>query len=168
MHEIEMVAKRRKNENFQLITENDVESDLDNEDGEADAKTLKFLKDLEDIKTKKAQQAELMITVPKKEDEELRKREDKELKKLMKEKDKLERDAMVARMLEKDREAADKNKMSGVVENPGLKGVNEGDKAKYIPELRKISRGKYLETREEQQLDLFKRRLMDEQRIFGD
>jgi hypothetical protein len=33
----------------------------------------------------------------------LNKREDKELKKLLKEKDKLERDAMVARMLEKDK-----------------------------------------------------------------
>lgn len=36
----------------------------------------------------------------------------------MKEKDKLERDAMVARMLEKDREWAAKNKIGGVVENP--------------------------------------------------
>jgi hypothetical protein len=36
----------------------------------------------------------------------------------MKEKDKLERDAMVARMLEKDKEAQDRNKMSNVVENP--------------------------------------------------
>ena len=79
----------------------------------------------------------------------MRKREDKELKKLMKEKDKLERDAMVARMLEKDKEAAEKNKMSGIVENPSLKGVDDTDKAKYIPELRKISRQKYLETREE-------------------
>jgi hypothetical protein len=79
----------------------------------------------------------------------LRKREEKELKKLMKEKDKLERDAMVARMLEKDKEAAEKNKMSGIVENPSAKGVNDTDKAKYIPELRKISRQKYLETREE-------------------
>jgi pre-mRNA-splicing factor ATP-dependent RNA helicase DHX16 len=31
-----------------------------------------------------------------------------------------------------------------------------------IPELRKVSRQKYLETREEQQLDLFKRRIEDE------
>ena len=44
---------------------------------------------------------------------------------MIKEKDKLERDAMVARMLEKDREAQDKNKMSGVVENPQHKGINE-------------------------------------------
>ena len=82
----------------------------------------------------------------------------------MKEKDKLERDAMVARMLEKDKEAQDRNKMSNVVENPQQKEITE----EYIPELRKISRQKYLEMREEQQLDLFKRRLMDEQRIFGD
>lgn len=38
---------------------------------------------------------------------------------------------------------------------------------KYIPELRNISRQKYLELREEQQLDLFKRKLEDEKRIFG-
>ena len=98
----------------------------------------------------------------------MNKREDKELKKLLKEKDKLERDAMVARMLEKDKEAADKNKISGIVENPAHKAITEQDKLNYIPELRKISRQKYLEMREEQQLDLFKRRLMDEQRIFGD
>jgi hypothetical protein len=75
---------------------------------------------------------------------------------------------MVARMLEKDRDAQEKNKMSGVVENPQHKLITEQDQSKYIPELRKISRQKYLEMREEQQLDLFKRRLLDEQRIFGD
>ncbi len=132
------------------------------------------MKDLDDIKSKKDQQASLLNQLPsssKDDDQEKqsRKREDKELKKLIKEKDKLERDAMVARMLEKDREAQDKNKMSNVVENPQHKGmITDQDRDKYIPELRKISRQKYLEMREEQQLDLFKRRLMDEQRIFGD
>lgn len=71
------------------------------------------------------------------------------MKKLIKEKDKLERDAMVARMLEKDKEAQEKNKMSGVVENPQHKVISEQDQSKYIPELRKISRQKYLEMREE-------------------
>jgi hypothetical protein len=47
---------------------------------------------------------------------------------------------MVARMLEKDREAQDKNKMSGVVENPQHKLISEQDQSRYIPELRKISR----------------------------
>ena len=53
-HETEMIIKRRKNENFQLITENDVESDSESEENQVDAKTLKFMKDLEDIKSKKA------------------------------------------------------------------------------------------------------------------
>lgn len=46
------------------------------------------------------------------------KRDDKEMRKLKKEMDKLERDAMVARMLEKDKEQAEKKKIGGVVENP--------------------------------------------------
>jgi hypothetical protein len=39
--------------------------------------------------------------------------------------------------------------MSGVVENPQHKVISEQDQSKYIPELRKISRQKYLEMREE-------------------
>jgi hypothetical protein len=46
--------------------------------------------------------------------------------------------------------------------------MSEGDRLSIIPELRKVSRQKYLELREEQQLDLFKRKLEDEMRIFGD
>lgn len=60
-----------------------------------------------------------------KDDEKLNKREDKELKKLLKEKDKLERDAMVARMLEKDKETADKNKIAGIVENSQNKTITD-------------------------------------------
>ena len=70
-------------------------------------------------------------------------------------------------MLEKDKAAADKAKMGGVVEEASA-SRNMEEKLRYIPELRKISRAKYLELREEQQLDLFKRRLEDEQRVFGD
>lgn len=71
------------------------------------------------------------------------------MRKLLKEKDKLERDAMVARMLEKDKETADKKKIGGVVENTQQSGISTEDKLKYIPELRKVSRHKYLEMREE-------------------
>ena len=96
------------------------------------------------------------------------KKEKKELKKLLKEKDKLERDALVARMQEKDKEKTEK-KIGNVVENPILGSqLTLEDQMNLIPELRKISRQKYLETREEQQLDLFRRRLEDEKRIFGD
>lgn len=62
------------------------------------------------------------------------------MKKLIKEKDKLERDAMVARMLEKDKDLAEKNKIGGIVEDPQLRPLSIDDKSKYIPELRKVSR----------------------------
>jgi hypothetical protein len=46
-------------------------------------------------------------------------------------------------MLQKDKEQADKNKMSSVVETPEQQraaAMREEDKMKYIPELRKVSR----------------------------
>jgi hypothetical protein len=69
------------------------------------------------------------------------KQDDKELKRLMKEKDKLERDAMVARMLQKDKDTQDKNKgVTGIVEDQQTKDMTLEDRMNYIPELRKISR----------------------------
>ena len=47
----------------------------------------------------------------------LSKKEEKEIRKIEKERDKLERDALVARMNEKDKELT-KNKVGNVVENP--------------------------------------------------
>jgi hypothetical protein len=68
------------------------------------------------------------------------KKEKKELKKLLKEKDKLERDALVARMIEKDKEKTQK-KVGNIVENPATqKTLTEEEQMAYIPELRKISR----------------------------
>lgn len=66
----------------------------------------------------------------------------------MKERDKLERDEMVARMLQNDKEAVLKKKVGGIVENPA--SLKEEDRLSLIPELRKVSRQKYLEQREEQ------------------
>ena len=167
-----MLQKRRKNESYGLVAEDDIESSSSDEgDNAINQQQLKFFKDLEDIKSKKEQQGlirEGIVTESTDGKATGNKREDKEIKKLLKEKDKLERDAMVARMLEKDKEGAEKKKIGGVVENPQLRSFNEDDKLKYIPEIRKVSRQKYLEHREEQQLDLFKRKLDDEQRIFGD
>lgn len=72
------------------------------------------------------------------------------MKKLIKEKDKLERDAMVARMLEKDKEQAEKKKIGGVVESETQAATSKEDLLRMVPELRKVSRQKYLEMREEQ------------------
>ena len=69
----------------------------------------------------------------------------------MKEKDKLERDAMVARMLQKDKDTQDKNNgVTGIVEDQQAKEMTLEERMNYIPELRKLSRQKYLELREEQ------------------
>ena len=45
--------------------------------------------------------------------------------------------------------------------------LTEDEKKELIPTLRKLSRRKYLEPREEQQLDLYKRILDEEDRIFA-
>ena len=75
----------------------------------------KFQKDLEDIKQRRLQVEQYVksagnVTSHKESgpisDDKMSKKESKELKKLLKEKDKLERDALIARMKEKDQEKA--------------------------------------------------------------
>jgi hypothetical protein len=76
---------------------------VESSSGEEEPAQLKLFKDLEKIKSQRNEQ-EQIIAANEVEDPKLTKREDKEIKKLLKEKDKLERDAMVARILEKDRD----------------------------------------------------------------
>lgn len=92
--------------------------------------------------------------------------EDKDLKNLMKEKDRLERDLLDKKLKEKDNE---KGKRAKTVENPLLAKINLSSDEKMIiaNELRKMSRYAYLKMRSAQQLDLWKRRLEDEQRLFS-
>jgi len=92
--------------------------------------------------------------------------EDKELLKTLKEKDKLERDLLVKRMLEKDKE---KNKRNGIVESQAasLMSITDEDKKKLIPQLRETARIKYLEKREDQQLDIFEKTLKEQQRLLA-
>ncbi|TNV84818.1 hypothetical protein FGO68_gene10396 [Halteria grandinella] len=165
LKELEAIQKRRKNESYQLVDEDHLSEDNSDKE-EIDPKQAKFFEDLEKIKNQRIQLESYKSSaeVP----DQLNKREDKELKKMMKEKDKLERDAMIARMLEKDKEQAEKKKIGGVVENSQIAAMSEKERLDMIPELRKVSRQKYLELREEQQLDLFKRKIEDEYRIFGD
>lgn len=102
----------------------------------------RFFSDLEAIKTKQADLKAATYSLL--EDKRDGKADDKEVKRLMKEKDKLERDAMVARMLQKDKDTLERNKGGqGVVEDTtsaAAKDMTLDDKMKYIPELRKISR----------------------------
>ncbi len=104
LQEQEAMKKRLKNQSYKLVVEDD---DSSHSEGEEDInpQQLKFFQDLEKIKNQQAQIEQIKEqTKNASESDGLNKREDKELKKLMKEKDKLERDAMVARMLEKDKE----------------------------------------------------------------
>ena len=88
-------------------------------------------------------------------------KEEKELHKMMKERDKLERDLLAQRIIDRDK---DKPNVRGVALNQDSK-VTASDID--IGELREVSRLKYLAKREEQQLDIFKRNLDEEQRIFA-
>ena len=92
--------------------------------------------------------------------------EDKELQNLMKEKDRLERDLLDKKLKEKDN---DKSKRGKTVDNPLLAKINLSQEEKIIiaNELRKMSRYAYLKMRTAQQLDLWKRRLEDEKRLFS-
>lgn len=92
--------------------------------------------------------------------------EDKELMKLLKEKDRLERDLLAQKIIEKDKQK--QASRAGIVENQSSTMLNlpENERTNLISEMREVSRLKYLEKREEQQLDLFKRNLDEQDRIF--
>jgi len=92
--------------------------------------------------------------------------EDKNLKNLLKEKDRLERELLEKRMREKDSDKS-KNKKTNL-ENPYTSKLmlSEDEKMVLSQQLRKMSRYSYLKMRAEQQLDVWKRRLEDEQKLF--
>lgn len=90
------------------------------------------------------------------------------MKKLLKEQDKLERQALVARMQQRDKQHTDDKRIGHIVENQEIAGKETFEDLKSIvPELRKQSRQAYLKQREEQIIDLYKRNLEDEKRVFG-
>lgn len=96
----------------------------------------KFTKDLEEIKKRRKLIEDEVKNAGGPDQQKMSKKEKKELKALLKEKDKLERDALVARMKEKDSENL-KLKLGSIVENPlTSSNITSEDKMKYIPELR--------------------------------
>ncbi len=106
--------------------------------------------------------------------------ERKELQQLLKQKDRLERDALSKRMMERDKNAT-KHIVSMhccLVSNLDVEPTEAAagkswdmpfeDKMKLVAELRIKSRYKYLGMREEQQLELFKDYLGAEKQLFGE
>ena len=104
----EELQKRPKlNENYSILKDDESE---DEEGDDMDSQQLKFFKDLEDIKRRRKELENEVLnagaedTTATGDKPSINKKEKKELKKLLKEKDKLERDALVTRMLERDKE----------------------------------------------------------------
>jgi pre-mRNA-splicing factor ATP-dependent RNA helicase DHX16 len=93
--------------------------------------------------------------------------EDKDLKNLLKEKDRLEKELLEKRMKERDIEKA-KNKKTTSKDNPLTAKLVMSDEERMVlaDQLRKMSRYSYLKMRAEQQIDLWKRRLEDERKLF--
>ena len=126
-------------EKRQKLDDNDQSTDLQSK--------IKFFEDLNKIKERKEQMKE-----------NLKKVDRKEVDALLKEKDKLEMQAMVLRMQERDK----KNK-----EKLGVESNEKNLTKDEIEQLRKTAREKYLIEREERQLKITKDILDDQEKMFA-
>lgn len=83
------------------------------------------------------------------------------------EKDRRERDEFSKRLLEKDKEKA-QTKNKPVLKNPRGVTLTTEEKESMMPNLRMESRMKYLDKREQEKLEFAKKKLIDDQLLFGD
>jgi pre-mRNA-splicing factor ATP-dependent RNA helicase DHX16 len=147
-HEIEMIKQQNKNESFKIIQKDNAKQVPENlKKDKMLGKKREPDEDSEDI---------MNINVI----------DDIELKSLLKEKDRVERDLLDKKIKEKD----EKSKQKKVLENPltAKLTMTEEERVLMAQQLRKMSRMAYLKLRSEQQLDLFRRTLEDEQKLFKD
>jgi len=87
------------------------------------------------------------------------------------EKDRLERDMLDKRIKEKDQQDKGKPQRTGnMIENPKTSKLemDENEKIALTGQIRKLSRYSFLKNRVEQQIDLWKRKLDEEKKLFGD
>jgi len=117
---------------------------------------VKLFEDLAKIKAQNKEKDENIAN-----SKNLGKAEQKEIDKLMKEKDRLEMKAMVLRMQERDK-ASTKNIVSGNSKSE----MTDDQIQKLIPEMRKKARDKYIKDREETQMNLYKKILDDQTSMF--
>ena len=108
-----------------------------------------------------------------------------ELAKLLKSKDKLDRDSFGMRLLKKDAKSQKSILYyiyiyiniyiyiyldivdAETIENMDYENKTEEERKAFVEEIKLVSRQKYLIKRQDQQLDLYKRRLDDEKRLYG-
>ena len=89
------------------------------------------------------------------------------MKKKLKEIDKLEKQALVERIQQRDQEKTDQKNIGSIVENQDFQTMSLEDLKKFAIDLRHKSRARYLQQREEQILDLRRRTLEDNKRVFS-
>jgi len=168
-HEIEMIKKRNANESYQLLSDK-ARINIPNLTSEKISEKTLLGKKTKSSSEKDEKNIDLEFEKAEEFDYEnvfnINSIEDKELKNLIKEKDRLERDLLDKKLKEKD---TDKNKRGKTLENPLLAKINlsQDEKMVIANELRKMSRYAYLKMRSSQQLDLWKRRLEDERKLFS-
>ena len=184
-NELNLIKKRSYNESFQLVKENQKSQSqavkkISNKDIDSEDFSLIFQKEDNIFLNKKREKDDSKDTIEEENVEinlprqellndviNINTIEDKELKTLLKEKDRLERELLEKRLKEKDLEKS-KTKKTTSKENPLTAKLALSDDERLImaQQLRKMSRYSYLKMRAEQQLDLWKRRLEDEKKMF--
>eukprot|EP01022_Parablepharisma_sp_SALTPOND_P004213 TRINITY_DN118_c2_g1_i1.p1 TRINITY_DN118_c2_g1~~TRINITY_DN118_c2_g1_i1.p1 ORF type:complete len:1150 (+),score=143.13 TRINITY_DN118_c2_g1_i1:142-3450(+) len=173
VHEARLKEQQAKNASFGLVTDiPPIESTpvvpASMKKPKADSKPKDIAAQIEEAKSFYDPLLQTLNELEKKGENNLTPDERKELKQLLKQKDKLERDALSKRLLEKDK-VATKSLVKPTEAAAGKTlSMSLEDRMKLVAELRIKSRYKYLGMREEQQLDLFGKVLETEQRLFGD
>jgi pre-mRNA-splicing factor ATP-dependent RNA helicase DHX16 len=185
-HELDLIKKRNYNESFNIVNNKDnnektqatfLNKKRKNKDESKGANVLDFTpvsKEEKEIKTVKKEEPHIEKESVVEEEElvndiiNINTVEDKELKNLLKEKDRLERDLLDKRIKEKDIEKA-KQKKTNSKENPATAKLQLSEEERMLlsQQLRKMSRYAYLKMRSEQQIDLWGRRLADEKKLFS-
>ena len=153
---------------YSMLRDNDPSDEADEQsdsEGEVPSLMTQYHKDLQTIKDRKKQEKEQLAQLQSEAQTKLSKRDEKQMKKIMKEQDKLERQALVARMQMKDQERTTQKNVGSIVENQEYQ--RETLDKPMVDKLRAESRKAYLKQREEQVMDQWRRNLDDEKRVFG-
>ena len=169
---------------YKMLEDDDIIGDQDSDQepqevqkviNQAPDKWKKLQADLQKIRDKKAELQEIQAlrkTLESKDADDdannLSKKEQKQMRKAFKELDKLERDNFIANLQKKDQEKTEQKSLGAIVENQDNAAMSFDELKAMVPALRKQSRQAYLKLRDEQVMELYKRNLDEEKRVFRD
>jgi len=169
LRELKLKEQQAKNASFGLVS--DIPQNIPQikkQDEKIAEKPKNQANKLEDTNTFYEPWLNRLSDLQKKGENDLTPQEFKELKTLLKEKDKIEKDAFSKRLLEKDKTATKTfTKPTEAVAGKAFDLPLE-ERLKLVSELRQKSRYKYLGMREEQQIELYGKMLQSERNLFSD